>query len=70
MAIGFYFLIIIAGALMIVDVPEGQLSRELGVYLLVVLLATASLLRVSYRYGPRPKWRWSKHEDDDPRFDF
>ena len=68
-SIGLYLVVVVAGAWTIRDVPQGQFTREIGAYLLVVTVATAGLLRVAYRHGPRPKWRWGKRDDDDPKFD-
>ncbi len=37
------------------SVLEGSL-----LFLSLILLATASLLAICYRYGEKPKWRWGK----------
>lgn len=70
LAIIVYILIVLGGAITLKDVPDNTFTKEVGFYLTFVAIATAALVRLSYKYGPKPKWRWGKKADDDPRQDW
>lgn len=69
-AIGLYVVVLLGGATMLADVPENEFTSEVGVFVLIFVLATAGLLRISYAKGPKPKWRWGAKPDDNPEEDF
>lgn len=64
--------ILIYGLIIVADVVFLVLgSRDnVGLFVLIVLLATTSLILISYVKGPSPRWRWGTDEDDDPAKDF
>lgn len=41
-----------------------------AIYLLTVLVLTVVFLAITITKGPKPKWRWGHHCDDDPDQDF
>ena len=65
------YLVVVLGALLtIIDVPENTFNQEVAIVLLIISLATVSLFQISYRKGPKPKWRWGKKPDDNSAEDF
>lgn len=58
--------IVLGAGATILDVPEEQSRQEVGFFLTFVLIATLTLLRISYAKGPKPHWRWGKSAEDDP----
>jgi len=65
-----YMLVIIAGVMSLRDVTPDTFNREFGFYALIVTLATISLLRITYRTAPRPKWRWGAKPIDKSDEDY
>lgn len=63
--------LMIGAALVLAD-PSGdrRFSAEAAVFSMFAVVVTAALIRVCYRKGPKPKWRWGKRPDDDPDEDF
>ena len=68
--IAIYVIVVVAATQTIQDVPAGTMRRELGFYLLIITLATVSLIRIGYKTGPKPKWRWGKLPTDNPDEDY
>lgn len=62
--------VILGGAFTIKDTPDGEFTKELGIYLLVVLLSVSTLIRIAIAKGPKPKWRWGKKPSDNPDEDW
>lgn len=52
-----YVVVAVGGALTLIDMPENSFSKELGFYLLVMLISTVALIKISYKKGPSPKWQ-------------
>jgi uncharacterized membrane protein len=65
-----YLAIVIGGVFMLRDTPDSQMSTEVGIFMIVVAIATAFLVRISITKGPKPKWRHGKKDTDDPNEDF
>lgn len=68
--IALYVLVLVAAGLSLAGADDTQFGRELGFFLLIVTLATASLLRITYRTAPKPKLRWGAKSTDNPDEDF
>ena len=62
------YLGLLIGVASIMD--ENMSFGEATSYLIFVVIATLLLIIVSSYYGPKPKWRWGKRPDDDPKKDF
>lgn len=41
-------------------------GKELGILLVIFILATTALVRLCMSKGPRPKWRWGSKPTDNP----
>ena len=65
-----YLLVVVAAAITLEDAPQDQFSKELSIYILIVILATAGLFSISLKKGPKPKWRWGLSENDNTDEDF
>lgn len=65
-----YLVVVIVGAVSIAAAKVPVTSTDALIYLSYIVLATAALIRISILRGPKPKWRWGKGPDDDPRHDF
>lgn len=60
--------LLIAGAVMsLLVLPRGPLV--LGGYIAAVALIVVGILIVGAKKGPKPKWRWGRKPDDDPKLD-
>lgn len=68
--IAVFLIVIIGGALTLEETPENTFTKELGFYLMVVFICAVMLLRISYKKGPTPKWRWGSKSNDDSEEDF
>jgi len=64
-----YILTISVGAFLI-DYESKEIPASLIMYLLFVLLSTVILFFITYKKGPKPKWRNGKTPQDDPEEDF
>ncbi len=60
-----YFLVILSGAMSLDGAEPAGARRELSTYLLIVAIATTALLRIAYKTGPKPKWRWGAKPTDN-----
>ena len=69
-SLGVFLVIITGGTVVLEGAPRHSLSAQLGVYLLIVLIATISLIALAYFKGPKPKWRWGKRGHDNQDEDF
>lgn len=49
------------------DSNDGEFTL---IYISLVLLSTIPLILISYKTGPKPRWRWGKSDDDDPDLDW
>ncbi|MBP6005318.1 hypothetical protein KA531_00190 [Candidatus Saccharibacteria bacterium] len=65
-----YISIVILGGISIEDQSDNQLTAEVLTYLLLVFLATILVIAISYKKGPRPKWRWGKASTDNSSQDW
>lgn len=65
-----YLVIVIGSAIAFLDAPETTSQRELGMLILILLFSTAGLIKISYKKGPKPMWRWGLKKEDDPGEDF
>ena len=67
----FVWLIIVLGSSFILSgSAKNEMSPEGWVYLSIVFLSTIPLILLSYKTGPKPRWRWGKKDDDNPDEDF
>lgn len=64
----FIYIGIILAVAFIMDDDMGL--GELFAFFVFVVIATLLLVTVSLFYGPKPKWRWGKSPDDNPKEDF
>lgn len=55
---------------MIRDAPQNELTDEVVVYLVAVLVGVLALVFISIKKGPEPKWRWGRGDKDNPDEDF
>ena len=61
------WLVFVLGATLIID----ESSPNTGwVFVSLVFLSTIPLIIISYKTGPKPKWRWGKKPGDDPDLDW
>lgn len=60
-----YIMLLPAVALILAD-PSGdrRFSAEAAFFVLFAVVMTISLIRIGYRKGPKPKWRWGKKPGD------
>ena len=52
------------------DVPKNTYQSEVGTFLILVFLSTLLLVFITYKKGPKPKWRWGKKLNDDQELDY
>jgi len=52
------------------DVPKNTYQSEVGIFLILVFLSTLLLVFITYKKGPKPKWRWGKKLNDDQELDY
>jgi hypothetical protein len=52
------------------DVPKNTYQSEVGMFLAAVFLSVVAFIYISYKKGPKPKWRWGKKKSDDPKLDY
>lgn len=69
-ALGIYLVLLLAIGLTLLDVQNDSKNRELGFFFTFVIVISFAMIRVCYRMGPKPKWRWGKKPDDDPNEDW
>lgn len=69
-ATGLFLCVVIAGIFFLKDTPRNTVTQDVILYLAFVLLAILTLVVVSYKKGPKPKWRWGKKSDDESDVDF
>ncbi len=62
--------IVVGGGFTLQDVPDGEFTKEVGIYLIVVLVSAIALVRIGFAKGPKPRWRWGKKPDDNPDEDW
>lgn len=67
---GILLAVILGGAWMIRDTPQNELTDEVVVYLVAVLVGVLALVFISIKKGPEPKWRWGRSDKDNPDEDF
>lgn len=65
-----YLAVVLGGALTLSDVPENEFTKEVGIFLVIIFIATAALIRITLLTGPKPKWRWGKKPSDNPNEDW
>lgn len=65
-----YLALLLGGAAAVSDVPKNEFNKEVGFYLLAILLATITLIKITYKKGPTPRWRWGKKPSDNPDEDW
>lgn len=64
-----YIIVISVGAFML-DYESEEIPASLVTYLLFVLISTLVLLFITYKKGPKPKWRWGETPEDNTEEDF
>ncbi|MCA9349900.1 hypothetical protein KC853_02515, partial [Candidatus Saccharibacteria bacterium] len=65
-----FLVAVISGAFLIGDQPDNELTPAVVAYLATVAFGAIILIWISYKKGPRPKWRWGKNPDDHPEEDW
>jgi hypothetical protein len=70
LAVTAYVAIVVVLVPAFLDAPEETAGREAGFFFLFLAAATACLLMVSVKNGPKPRWRWGRKPDDNPDEDF
>ena len=63
------FLFSLSGVLL-KDVQKNTYQSEVGTFLILVFLSTLLLVFITYKKGPKPKWRWGKKLNDDLELDY
>ena len=61
---------ILAGAIVLGAFTVTPPGWTIAVYLAIVLVLTLAVFAITFKKGPTPKWRWGRHEGDDPDEDF
>lgn len=46
--------------------PEGPSTKDMVSYFVFISTLTIILVTVTYKTGPKPKWRWGKKPTDNP----
>jgi uncharacterized membrane protein YhaH (DUF805 family) len=62
--------LLITSFVVLPEKPEQPTGSELAIFFGVFLVLVVMLVLISYRKGPRPKWRWGKSESDNSDEDF
>ena len=70
LTLGVYLAAILGGAISLGAFTRDPPGWTVVVYLVVVLLLTIAFFMIALRKGPKPKWRWGRHPDDNPAEDF
>lgn len=64
------YIVTISVVSFLIDYESKEIPKNLIMYLSFVLLSTTVLLLITYKKGPKPKWRNGKTPQDDPEEDF
>ncbi len=68
LVLAMYMAVIVIGSIFIN--PEGEEMAKTFIYLVYVFISTFVLLFITYRKGPKPKWRSGRTPQDNPEEDF
>lgn len=60
-----FLLVLLFSLFLLKDVPENTYTREVGYYLALVFISAVVMIWISYKKGPKPKWRWGKKSTDN-----
>jgi len=61
-----FLLIVMIASTALNDTPAKSYSLESLAYLTLIVFATVSLVVISLKKGPSPKWRWGSKATDNP----
>ena len=64
-----YLVLVVLGALFLGRGGDEPASEDLLVFFTTLIVATATLIVVTYYKGPKPKWRWGATNHDNPKED-
>lgn len=64
-----YLVLVVLGALFIGRSGDEPAAEDLLVFFTTLIVATATLIVVTYYKGPKPKWRWGATNYDNPEED-
>lgn len=70
LTLGVLLVVVLGGAWVVKDAPQGELSDEVAIYLAAVLASVLVLLFISNKKGPSLRWRWGETDQDDPDEDY
>lgn len=62
-------LIVVADTAFAISAGEQPAAWQVVVFMAILIAVIAGLLTISYRHGPKPKWRSGPRPDDDPELD-
>lgn len=65
-----FLAVMILGVLVMKDTPKGEFTKEVGFYLITVVVTVAALVTICISKGPKPKWRWGRKDSDKEDEDF
>ena len=66
----FSCVVIFSSLILLKDVEENTYQLEVGMFILVLCISIVSLVGISFRMGPPPRWRWGSKPNDDPELDY
>ena len=58
-----YLVVVLATA---VRMPEQPSNTDMAWYFGIIVTATVILIAVTYKTGPKPRWRWGLKPSDNP----
>ncbi len=61
---------LLGAAYIVKDAPDDEITREVGLFFLIVAVAIFGLLGICKAKAPKAKWRWGKQETDNPDEDW
>lgn len=62
-------LIIFVAVVLLEDTPRNTFSVESYIFLAFIAASTGVILVISRLKGPKPKWRWGRKPNDNPKED-
>ncbi len=70
LTVGGFIAILVGNSYTIKDVPDNEITKEVWLFLSVIVIAIFGLLGICKAKAPKAKWRWGRQETDDPDEDW
>lgn len=62
--------ILLSSVVLLKDVPRNTYQSEVGIFFALTFLSLSALVFITYKKGPKPKWRWGKKKSDNSELDY